>query len=71
MGSNRHEQHRDAAGVDNAPSGRDDLGGHTHALRAGKDGPTQRKSAPREDESRPTRDEGRDDRRSGSDSGKR
>ena len=66
MGTNIHDRHRDEAGRSNPPPGPDDLGGRTHALRAGKDGPTQRKSVqPKES---PTRDEGRDDRRSGSDS---
>ncbi|WP_133478584.1 hypothetical protein, partial [Cognatilysobacter segetis] len=66
MGTNIHEKHLRDSGHSNPPPGPDKLGGGTHALRAGKDGPTQRKSVqPKEP---PTRDEGRDDRRSGSDS---
>jgi len=48
------------------PSGRND--DDTHALQAGKDGPTQRKSTHGKEPS--TRDAGSDDRRSGSESGK-
>lgn len=66
MGTNIHERNRNAAGRSNPPSGPDKLDGSTHALRAGKDGPTQRRND-QPDESR-TREEGRDDRRSGSDS---
>ncbi|MGY3266718.1 hypothetical protein [Lysobacter sp. HA35] len=66
MSKNTHEKHLRDAGRSNPPPGPDDLGGRTHALRAGKDGPTQRKSVqPHES---PTRDAGRDDRRDGSDS---
>ena len=49
------------------PSGRDD--DDTHALQAGKDGATPRKSTRGKEPS--TRDAGSDDRRSGSESGKR
>lgn len=66
MGTNSHEKHLRDAGRSNPPPGPDDLGGRTHALRAGKDGPTQRKSV--QPQESPTRDAGRDDRRSGSDS---
>ena len=66
MSRNTHEQHLRESGHSNPPPGPDKLGGGTHALRAGKDGPTQRRSV-QPDES-PTRDAGRDDRRSGSDS---
>ena len=66
MGSDTHEKHLRDAGRSNPPPGPDDLGGRTHALRAGKDGPTQRKSA--QPQESPTRDAGRDDRRDGSDS---
>jgi hypothetical protein len=40
----------------------------SHALRAGKDGPSQRKQVVHREQ--PTRDAGSDDRRSGSESGK-
>ena len=56
------------AGRTNPPPGPDKLGGSTHALRAGKDGTSQRRNY-QPDESR-TREEGRDDRRNGSDSGR-
>jgi hypothetical protein len=68
MGTNTHEKHLRDAGRSNPPPGPDDLGGRTHALRAGTDGPTQRRSVqPKES---PTRDTaGRQaGRRSGSDS---
>lgn len=65
MGTNDHERNRNAAGRSNPPPGPDKLGGSTHALRAGKDGPTQRRNY-QPDESR-TREEGRDDHRNGSD----
>jgi len=61
---NTHERERVAAGRQNPPSGRND--DDTHALQAGKDGPTQRKS--RHGQEAPTRDAGSDDRRSGSES---
>lgn len=55
-----------AADRSNPPSGRND--DDTHALRAGRPGPSQRKSM---DEREPsTRDAGSDDSRSGSESGK-
>ena len=66
MGTNIHEKHLRDSGRANPPAGPDGLGGGTHALRAGKDGPTQRKTDVSKEA--PTRDEGRDDRRSGSDS---
>ncbi|WP_133500431.1 hypothetical protein [Cognatilysobacter terrigena] len=66
MTKNTHEKHLRDAGRQNPPPGPDDLGGRTHALRAGKDGPTQRKSV--QPHEAPTRDAGRDDRRDGSDS---
>ena len=66
MGTNIHEKHRNDAGKgSNPPPGPDQLGGGTHALRAGKDGPTQRRNY-QPNESR-TREEGRDDHRNGSD----
>lgn len=64
MGTNIHERNRNAAGRSNPPPG-EKLGGSTHALRAGKDGATQRRNT-MPDESR-TREEGRDDRGNGSD----
>jgi hypothetical protein len=48
------------------PSSRND--DDTHALQAGKDGPSPRKST--HDKEASTRDAGSDDRRSGSESGK-
>ncbi|AXK72928.1 hypothetical protein DWG18_12005 [Lysobacter sp. TY2-98] len=66
MSRNIHDKHLNDAGRSNPPSGPDDLGGRTHALRAGRDGPTQRKSALQKET--PTRDAGSDDRRSGSES---
>jgi len=66
MTRNIHDKHLRESGHSNPPPGADKLDDRGHALRAGKDGPTQRKSVqPRES---PTRDDGRDDRRSGSDS---
>jgi hypothetical protein len=69
MGTNIHDKHLNQAGRSNPPAGPDDLGGRTHALRAGKDGPTRRKSVLHKEP--PTRDDGRDDHRSGSDSHRR
>jgi hypothetical protein len=63
---NTHQQGRVAADRGNPPSGRND--DDTHALQAGKDGATQRKSTHHREPS--TRDAGSDDRRSGSESGK-
>jgi len=68
MGSNKHASERVKSGHTTPPSGRNDMTDNDHALRAGKTGTTQRKSAVAREPS--TRDEGRDDRRSGSDSGK-
>lgn len=65
MSRNTHEKHLRDAGRANPPPGPDDLGGRTHARRAGKDGPTPRKSVQAREA--PTRDAGRDDHRSGSD----
>lgn len=66
MGTHIHEKHLRESGHSNPPPGPDQLGGRTHALRAGKDGPTQRRSVqPKETR---TREAGRDDHRSGSDS---
>ena len=68
MGTNKHAEERVKSGHTTPPSGRNDMTDSDHALRAGKDGPTQRKSATEREPS--TRDEGSDDRRSGSESGK-
>lgn len=68
MGTNKHAQERVKSGHTTPPTGRNDMTDSDHALRAGKDGPTQRKSATKHESS--TRDEGSDDRRSGSESGK-
>lgn len=59
---NTHQADRVAANRSNPPSGRND--DDTHAMRAGKKGPTQRMSAVQGEP--PTRDAGSDDRRSGS-----
>lgn len=66
MGTNRHAADRAASGRTNPPPGPDRITDQDHALRAGREGPTQRKSVPRH-ESR-TRDEGRGSTRKGSDS---
>lgn len=66
MGTNIHARHQAESDRSHPPAGRDD--DDTHALRAGKDGPTQRKSVhPKE---APTRAAGSDQRQSGSESGK-
>lgn len=65
MGSNKHAQDRVKSGHTTPPSGGDRNTDRDHAMRAGKDGPTQRHSSPSREPS--TRDEGRDDHRSGSD----
>lgn len=66
MGTNDHARNRDHSGDTTPSPGHDRITDDTHALRAGKDGPTQRKT--RLEREAPTRDEGRDDRRTGSDS---
>lgn len=66
MGTNDHARNRDHSGDQTPPPGHDRLTDNTHALRAGKDGPTQRKTDVAKET--PTRDAGRDDRRSGSES---
>ena len=68
MGSNKHAQDRVKTEHTTPPSGADRRTDADHALRAGQDGTSQRKSAPEREAS--TRDAGRDDRRSGSESGK-
>lgn len=66
MGTNKHAADRVATDRTTPPGGQDRLTDQDHALRAGKEGATQRKSAVHKEAS--TRDEGRDDRRTGSDS---
>ena len=65
MGSNKHAQDRVKSGHTTPPSGGNRNTDRDHAMRAGQDGPTQRKSATHREPS--TRDEGRDDHRTGSD----
>ena len=66
MGTNDHARNRDHSGDTTPSPGHDRITDDTHALRAGKDGATQRKTELGREA--PTRDEGRDDRRSGSQS---
>ena len=66
MGTNKHARDRVETGHTTPPPGHDRITDDSHALRAGKDGTSQRKQALEKEPS--TRDEGRDDRRSGSDS---
>ena len=68
MGTNDHARNRVRSDHVTPPAGGDRQTDGDHALRAGKDGPTQRKSAERRETG--TRDAGSDDRRSGSESGK-
>lgn len=65
MGTNIHARHRDKSGHTTPPSGHDDMTDESHALRAGKNGPTQRKHVLRKEA--PTHDAGRSDHRNGSD----
>ena len=66
MSTNIHARHQAESDRQHPPAGRDD--DDTHALRAGKSGPTQRKSV--HGKEAPTRAGGTDDHRSGSESGK-
>ena len=66
MGTDTHARNRAASGHATPPSGRDD-DDTTHALQAGREGTTQRRTAHGK-ETR-TRDAGRDDRRPGSETG--
>lgn len=66
MGTNDHARERVKTDHTTPPSKGNRSGDSDHALRAGQDGTSQRKSATPAEPS--TRDEGRDDRRSGSDS---
>ena len=66
MGTNDHARERVKSDHATPPSGSDKHTDRSHALRAGDDGTSQRKSAQSKEDK--TRDEGRDDRRSGSDS---
>jgi len=68
MGTNDHARNRVEQDRTSPPSGGNRNTDGDHALRAGKDGTTQRKSAQHEEPS--TRDAGSDDRRSGSESGR-
>ena len=68
MGTNDHARERVKHDRATPPPGRDRGTDSDHALQAGQDGASQRKST-RPSEA-PTRDAGRDDRRSGSDSGR-
>lgn len=68
MGTNKHARDRVETGHTTPPPGHNPMTGDSHALRAGKDGPTQRKRVLHKEA--PTRDAGSDDRRSGSESGK-
>lgn len=65
MGTNRHAEERVKSGHSTPPPGQNRLTDQDHAMRAGKDGTTQRKSGVHKEPS--TRDEGRDDHRTGSD----
>lgn len=66
MGTNDHARNRDHSGDSTPPPGHDRTTDQSHALRAGQDGASQRRTDL--DEEAPTRDEGSDDRRSGSES---
>ncbi len=68
MGTNKHARDRVETGHTTPPPGNDRMTDESHALRAGKDGPSQRKQIVQREQS--TRDAGSDDRRSGSESGK-
>lgn len=65
MGTNKHARDRVASDDTTPPPGGNRSTDRDHALRAGQDGPTQRKSATHKEPS--TREDGRDDHRSGSD----
>lgn len=68
MGTKKHARDRVESDHTTPPSGHDRMTDGSHALRAGKDGPSQRKQELQREQ--PTRDAGSDDRRSGSESGK-
>jgi len=68
MSNNKHASDRVQTGRTTPPGGHDKITDQSHALRAPKEGSTQRKSSLRRES--PTRDPGSDDRRSGSESGK-
>ena len=65
MGTNRHAEDRVKSGHATPPGGADRMTDQDHALRAGKQGTSQRKSETGKEA--PTRDRGRDDSRTGSD----
>lgn len=69
MGTNDHARERVKHDRTSPPSGGDRSTDRDHALQAGKEGATQRKSAQEKEPS--TRDAGSDDRRSGSESNRR
>lgn len=68
MGKNQHAEDRVKTDHSTPPAGHDRITDDSHALRAGKGGPSQRKAALEPDQA--SRDAGSDDRRSGSESGK-
>jgi hypothetical protein len=68
MGKNQHAEDRVKTGHATPPSGHEARTDDSHALRAPRDGTSQRKSE--HEPEQPTRDAGSDDRRSGSESGK-
>lgn len=65
MGTNKHAAERVKSDHATPPPGPDRMTDQDHALKAGKRGTSQRKSAAGKEA--PTRDEGRDDHRTGSD----
>ena len=65
MGTNKHAAERVKSDHTTPPQGPDRMTDQDHALKAGKRGASQRKSASGKEA--PTRDEGRDDHRTGSD----
>lgn len=65
MGTNKHASGRAKHDRATPPRGPDRMTDQDHAMRAGKEGTTQRHSERHKEA--PTRDEGRDDHRSGSD----
>ena len=65
MGTNKHAAERVKSDHTTPPPGPDRMTDQDHAMKAGKRGTSQRKSAVQKEA--PTRDEGRDDHRTGSD----
>jgi len=68
MGTRIHARHRDKSGHTTPPSGHDEMTDESHALRAGKKDPAQRKHVLHKEAA--TRVAGSDDHRSGSDTAK-